>query len=669
MSKYSEDLDYLIMDVDISATEIDEIIIAADRIISGLESNAEKRTEAYLKKVQCLQKLNKYSESEVFVHILLEFNPNMPEALVRMGNICAINKQYDKSIDYMQKAIESKKDYAYAYCMKACSHDDKKEYSNALQDYSTAILYKPDYAAAFNSRGWTYNNMFEYDKAIIDFNKSLGYKPNYKHSLSGKGFAYLYKNDNDNAIKYYTQAIEADNTQWHYFYFRAQAYENKTEYGEALADIDRTLELEKDDKDIIRELKSKKYDLLGQINDEWEITRTRFVAYFDILGFKNFVLRNKHENVFEKLDSLLKEIKTQANRQRYFVHVVSFSDSIVLFSRDDTPESLKAMITLSKSLMVKALQNEIPIKGAGAYGCISVDKTNQIFCGQPIIDAFLFQEEQLHYYGVVFLHSFEVYIKENTLDFMTVNQEDECKNSIIEIRTPIKKGGSVNHLNLNWFSSLSGAAEFSDIMSKLKMTPGADGDIRKYIDNTIEIYTRLYPQNRISSFKENMLQKEVMEILKSTNYKSFFNLKIKGTTVSFLSIAYADSLSGETNEILIIGDILVYDSVNIEEIRVSISKLNYCVRQIQDLFDETLADITIDMKKMIVLQDTNIDNCDIQSLISESDIIFANLCKQQDNYLAKVLPESKECTNDGERTEFNAYAEYIETVINYFSNI
>ena len=592
MSKYSEDLDYLIKDVDISVEEINEIIIIADKIISEPENNAEKRIEAYLKKVQCLQKLDKYSESKVFVDKLLDFNPNMPEALVRLGNIYAQNEQYDQSISYISKAIDYRKDYAYAYCMKGCCHDENAEYNNALQDYATAIRYKPDYAGAFNNRGWTYNHMSEYDKAIIDFNKSLELIPNYKNPLSGKGFAYLFKNDNDNAIKYYTQVIEVDNTRSEYFYFRGQAYENKREYKRALADINKALELEKN-KDIIRELKSKKYALLAQINDKWETTRARFVAYFDILGFKNFVLRSKHEHVFEKLNLLLQEIKQQAIKQRYFVYIVSFSDSIVLFSRDDSQDSLKAMITLSKSLMTKALQNEIPIKGAIAYGDMSIDKTNQIFFGQPIIDAFLFQEEQLSYYGVVFLHSFEIFINKNIDDFITVNQEDEYENSIIEIKTPIKKGGYINHLNLNWFSNLSNVAEFDDIVSKLRMTPGADGNIRKYIDNTIEIYTKLHPQNRIPSFKENLQKKEVIEILKRANYKSFFNPKINNTIVSFLSIAFAESLPEDENNILIIGDILVSNNVIKEEIAASINKLNHCFKHLKDIFEETLKNIQL----------------------------------------------------------------------------
>ena len=64
MSKYNEDLDYLIKDVDISRAELEEIIAEADKIISNDSSEKDKLIEPYLKKVQCLHKLEKYVKAK-----------------------------------------------------------------------------------------------------------------------------------------------------------------------------------------------------------------------------------------------------------------------------------------------------------------------------------------------------------------------------------------------------------------------------------------------------------------------------------------------------------------------------------------------------------------------------------------------------------------------------
>ena len=43
---------------------------------------------------------------------------------------------------------------------------------------------------------------------------------------------------------------------------------------------------------------------------KWESTATRFIAFLDIVGFKDFVSRNKHSyvmNVIEKLHKIVEE--------------------------------------------------------------------------------------------------------------------------------------------------------------------------------------------------------------------------------------------------------------------------------------------------------------------------------------------------------------------------
>jgi len=57
MSKYNTDLDYVILDIDISREELEEIKAEADRIISENKESKENLAMAYLKKAQCLWKL------------------------------------------------------------------------------------------------------------------------------------------------------------------------------------------------------------------------------------------------------------------------------------------------------------------------------------------------------------------------------------------------------------------------------------------------------------------------------------------------------------------------------------------------------------------------------------------------------------------------------------
>jgi tetratricopeptide (TPR) repeat protein len=666
---YNEDLDYLILGIDISEQDISDIILTAEKIISEYNSSAEKRIEAYLKKVQCLQKSGEYDKSKEFIDRLLDFNPNMPEALVRLANIYDKNEEYDLAIESSSKAIAIKPDYAYAYYIRGLIYYGKEEYDKAIQDYTKAISCKANLLSAYLKRGAIYNNQSKYNKALKEYDKVLEFQPNNTDAYSGKGHAYLYKGDNRNAIKFLTKSIEIDHDSLYNYWLRSQAYENISEDEKALADIDILLDLEKDNKSLIREIKSRKYSLLAKINDEWEVTKKRFVLYFDIMGFKNFILKNNHEDVFNKMTLLLQEAKIHVEKNKYFIYLVTFSDSIVVFSRDDTIDSVKAIIAFGKSLMSSAMKQEmpVPIKGSIAYGNISVDKTNQIFCGQPIIDAFLFQEDQLCYYGVVFLHSFEKYFNSNKEVFLEIYKEYENELPIIEMKTPLKKGGSVNHLNLNWFSDFNNGFDFDDIISKLKITSGADGDIRKYIDNTIEIYMNIYPRIDIPSYKDKLFILKINSLLKEAYYKTWNGIKIEDYVLPFIAITFDADESDSDNSVLVIGDFIAPNTSNENDINILAKKLTNIDRHLTNLFDEVLdADLRIKIQKIILLKEAvDIEEDRVQEKLNEFNIILANLDREKNNYLMNLVPKSI-VPNADNKEDFDAYSNFIETVIGYF---
>ncbi len=77
------------------------------------------------------------------------------------------------------------------------------------------------------------------------------------------------------------------------------------------------------------------------IKTKWEITDKRFVAYIDILGFKDWVARSTHEEIYEKLLVIsdrkisLENLSKKEGITKYIgngdIYTVSFSDSIIIF--------------------------------------------------------------------------------------------------------------------------------------------------------------------------------------------------------------------------------------------------------------------------------------------------------------------------------------------------
>lgn len=223
---------------------------------------------------------------------------------------------------------------------------------------------------------------------------------------------------------------------------------------------------------------------------KWLPTDKRFVAFFDILGFKDLVMRNTHEEIYKllsEISEMRKEIETWKDDSigRYAnseIYTVSFSDSIVLFSKTDSIEDFDLFIYSVRWFFANSMKKLIPLKAAMAYGEISLNQTQQIYFGQPIIDAYLLEEE-LNYFGIIFHNTIEEYYIKNFEG--SINKE-----ACIEIMTPLKSG-SIAHLNLLWFDIKETKKEtLIEVIGKFKNK--VSGSPRRYIDNTVKVIEMCY---------------------------------------------------------------------------------------------------------------------------------------------------------------------------------
>jgi hypothetical protein len=225
--------------------------------------------------------------------------------------------------------------------------------------------------------------------------------------------------------------------------------------------------------------------------DDWQQKAHRFVAFFDIMGFKDLVQRKGHSEIIDILYKLSharnrlesgnnfipKSGKTKFGETRSF----TFSDSIIFFSKAGEIEDINKITVDCLFLLRAAFQNQIPIKGAVSFGEITLDKSNSIYFGQPIIDAFQLHEELL-LYSVIADHSFE-------------KQAEKLKADVLEkqfefYETPLKSGKS-NH---NILKPVPQHKE--EIISNVnKLYRSVSGKPRQYIDNTLEFLNKVNYKN------------------------------------------------------------------------------------------------------------------------------------------------------------------------------
>lgn len=216
----------------------------------------------------------------------------------------------------------------------------------------------------------------------------------------------------------------------------------------------------------------------------WNFTTPRFVGFIDIMGFKDMVTRSSHEEIYNIMQQI--EEATRNARDIYWTDIKDelvrstlYSDSIILYSKDNTFESAYSIVATLATLSSDLFTSAIPHKGAIAFGNMTLDTTKSIFFGQPLIDAYLLQEE-LNYYGIVVHSSAEARFEE-------IKLEDQLP--LYDFSCPFK-GGPATHLTIPPLYGI-GSVEKNDKDQVDKFKAGfrrlrlkTSGHIRKYIDNT-----------------------------------------------------------------------------------------------------------------------------------------------------------------------------------------
>ena len=227
-----------------------------------------------------------------------------------------------------------------------------------------------------------------------------------------------------------------------------------------------------------------------KINSNWTVTAHRYVGFIDIMGFKDMVARSSHDEIYELMKKVDEKVKTNASvkwNEADLEHIITttFSDSIIIYSRDDSYESLNAIVCTVASLTNDLLTEKIPHKGAMAFGRMTLDMERSIFFGQPLIDAYLLQED-LNFYGFV-IHA----TAEQMID---IKMKKESLPFLKDYNCPFKNGVSRNLTIYPIYSCFIGV-KYKEKHDKLFESLKAfrfktSGALRKYIDAT-EIYLNL----------------------------------------------------------------------------------------------------------------------------------------------------------------------------------
>ncbi len=136
--------------------------------------------------------------------------PENYEAQITAGELYARIGNFEKALEFYQKAQRLKPDDFVTNASLGNAFFDARQFENAETYYEKALEIKSDDVNVLSDLGTTYveRRNPDYEKALVQFEKALKLEPNHEPTIYNLGIAYLRKGDKENARKILNQLKE-----------------------------------------------------------------------------------------------------------------------------------------------------------------------------------------------------------------------------------------------------------------------------------------------------------------------------------------------------------------------------------------------------------------------------------------------------------------------------
>lgn len=128
-----------------------------------------------LAKVYMVQ--NKNAEAQATYDAALAADPEYSEAYKELGKIYFDMKNYDKSVESLQKYTDKVTNDYYAFYLLGVALDKKKQYNDAIAAYKQALGIKPNHFESLRNLGKLYVKKESFSQAIDYYKQAMEQRP------------------------------------------------------------------------------------------------------------------------------------------------------------------------------------------------------------------------------------------------------------------------------------------------------------------------------------------------------------------------------------------------------------------------------------------------------------------------------------------------------------
>ena len=172
----------------------------------------------------------------------------LAEAHTKQGAQFQANNDLDSALKEYQIAINLAPNYDLPYKGCALIYINKQDWDKTISNLTEVIRVQPTDADAYYNRGVGYINTGKLDEAIKDYETAILHKPDYVDAHLNLVVGYMMKRDWDTALKYLPNILKLDPKNPKAYLYRANVFENRENYQEAIRDYEKYCELGGDPK-------------------------------------------------------------------------------------------------------------------------------------------------------------------------------------------------------------------------------------------------------------------------------------------------------------------------------------------------------------------------------------------------------------------------------------
>jgi len=234
--------------------------------------------------------------------------------------------------------------------------------------------------------------------------------------------------------------------------------------------------------------------------------KNSFVAFFDILGFKNLVEKNSHKdlmdiynetlyenlNLTDKIFNPIHKIFTPETEQDSLdIQTFVISDSIILIQNDMSKRGFLNLIAKSQVLLSNSLADGIPLRGAISFGPVTVIQNvkGTSIVGLGLTKAYSLENKQQWSGGIIDKECFGLFPGEKAETFIETLLSNKKNPLIIKYNIPLKENKFISGYGFNWpqFALLKEESQVIAAFTKHKKEIISEKE-QLMIDNTVKYF-------------------------------------------------------------------------------------------------------------------------------------------------------------------------------------